>query len=31
MNDILEKYPHATEVVRDWFIAKMEESFKNLQ
>jgi hypothetical protein len=29
MNDILEKYPHATEVVRDWFIAKMEESFKD--
>ena len=29
MNDILEKFPHATEVVRDWFIAKMEESFKD--
>lgn len=29
MNDILEKYPHATEVVREWFIAKMEESIKD--
>jgi hypothetical protein len=29
MNNLLEKYPHATEVVRDWFIDKMEESFKD--
>jgi hypothetical protein len=29
MNSILETYPHATEVVRDWFIDKMEESFKD--
>ena len=26
MNDILEKFPHATEVVRDWFVEKMKES-----
>jgi hypothetical protein len=29
MHNLLEKYPHATEVVRDWFIDKMEESFKD--
>ena len=28
-NNLLEKYQHATEVVRDWFIQKMEESFKD--
>lgn len=27
--EILEQYPLATEVVRDWFIEKMEESFKD--
>jgi len=26
MKDILETYPHATEVVRDWFVDKMKES-----
>jgi hypothetical protein len=27
--EILEQYPLTTEVVRDWFIDKMEESFKD--
>jgi hypothetical protein len=27
--NILESNPHATEVVRDWFIQKMEESLKD--
>lgn len=31
MNDLLENCPHATEVVREWFIEKMAESFKNEQ
>jgi hypothetical protein len=29
INELLNKYPHAKEVVRDWFIQKMEESFKD--
>lgn len=28
-NELLESYPIATEVVRDWFMDKMAESFKN--
>ncbi len=28
-NDLLDLYPIATEVVRDWFMEKMAESFKN--
>lgn len=28
-NDLLNLYPIATEVVRDWFMEKMAESFKN--
>lgn len=28
-NDLLDLYPLATEVVRDWFMEKMAESFKN--
>jgi len=28
-NDLLDVYPIAAEVVRDWFIEKMAESFKN--
>ena len=28
-NETLELYPIATEVVRDWFMEKMAESFKN--
>lgn len=28
-NELLESYPIATEVVRDWFMEKMAESFKN--
>jgi len=29
MNDLLDTYPHATEVVREWFMEKMAESFKS--
>ena len=29
MRNLLEKYPHATEVVKDWFMQKMLESFKD--
>lgn len=29
MKDILETYPHSTEVVRDWFVDKMKESLSN--
>ena len=29
MYNLLEKYPYATEVVRDWFMGKMIESFKD--
>ena len=28
-NELLDAYPIATEVVRDWFMEKMAESFKN--
>lgn len=28
-NEVLDLYPIATEVVRDWFMEKMAESFKN--
>jgi hypothetical protein len=28
-NELLDLYPIATEVVRDWFMEKMAESFKN--
>ena len=28
-NELLDAYPIATEVVRDWFMDKMAESFKN--
>lgn len=28
-NELLDLYPTATEVVRDWFMDKMAESFKN--
>jgi hypothetical protein len=29
MNNLLEKYPYATEAIRDWFMGKMIESFKD--
>lgn len=29
MYNLLEKYPYATEAVRDWFMEKMIESFKD--
>ena len=29
MLEVLERNPHATEIVRDWFINKMEESIKD--
>lgn len=29
MNDLLEKFPHTTEVIRDWFVDKMKESLNN--
>lgn len=29
MYNLLEKYPYATEAVRDWFMGKMIESFKD--
>lgn len=29
MHNLLEKYPYATEAVRDWFMGKMIESFKD--
>ena len=29
MYDLLEKYPYATEVIRDWFMQKMIESLEN--
>jgi hypothetical protein len=27
--ELLDKYPHTTEVIRDWFMEKMVESFKD--
>lgn len=29
MNNLLEKYPYAAQAIRDWFIGKMIESFKD--
>lgn len=31
MYDLLEKYPYATEVIRDWFMQKMIESLEDQQ
>jgi len=29
MDNLLEKYPYATDAIRDWFMGKMIESFKD--